>query len=114
MPRNNYPKRNVEYTMREVYALDLDDTPHFGFYYQDHKTVIQNSHLTQEEFLSVPGLAKTKWTYVRTTNEWIPVFLAVDNRAVIACVDIEAYQDPVCDTDDDQYWVTPKGFPRPQ
>lgn len=107
----NYPQQGKEYTAEEVFKLDLDDTPHLGFQHEGLPAIIQNSHITVEELLSVPGLAQTKWRYVFTTNEWVPIFEAVDVTEVLKCVDIVPWK---CCFDDPHWWVTPKGFPREQ
>lgn len=109
----NNPVKGSVYTLAQVFDLNLLDSPSLGFSYSGRQCVIQDSHVTVEELLTVPDLALTEWRYVRTTNEWIPVFEAVKNDAVIACVDIEPEFDPHEETSE-RFWVTPKGFPRPQ
>jgi len=103
------------YTFDQVLKLDLSDSPSFSFLYKDTRTVIQTAHTTDQELLSVPVLAQTKWQYIMMTTEWIPVFYAVDSGLVLECVDIEA------DLQEEKYgdfrefwWVTPKGFHREQ
>ena len=49
----------------------------------------------------------TKWRYLHTTNEKIPVFKYFDALGIELFVDIV----PVPD-EDEGYWVTPKGYPR--
>jgi hypothetical protein len=106
-----YPRRGVVYTLRQILEdLDLDDGPSLGFNSEFGHAVIQNSHVTDAQLLSVPGLADTRWRYVRTTHEWIPVFEATDDAAVCACVDVSKDYDELMQCDD--IWVTPKGFPR--
>lgn len=106
------PRMGVVYTASQVFALDLLDSPSFGFWVDGHQAVIQTAHTSIEELLSVPGFAATKWRYLRTTHEWIPVFQAVDNGAVIACMDIEPSIHPF--DEPGTFWVTPKGLPREQ
>ncbi len=111
---SNYPKCNSVYTYRQIHnELELDDSPHLGFTHKGIQTVIQTSHLAEEDLLAIPGMSESLWTYVRTTSEWIPIFRAVDNEAVVALVDIEPsvnhYKDQL-----PAWWVTPKGFPREQ
>lgn len=107
------PKPGSVYTAKQILlVLELKDSPHLYFSHENRRSVLQNSHLTNEELLSVPGFAETQWTYLRTTDEWIPVFTAVDDDAVRECVDAEPWIDPY--DRDPGFWVTPKGFPRPQ
>lgn len=106
------PVMHAVYTAAELHKLDLLDSPCLRFSYRNGLAVIQNCHLTEEELLSVPSFADTRWRYIRTTHEWIPVFHAVDDDAVIACMDIERDRSPY--SDDGSWWVTPKGFPREQ
>lgn len=111
--KTNNPVKGSIYDLAEVFDLNLLDSPSLGFSYNGRQCVIQDSHVTVEEVLSVPGLAATEWRYVRTTSEWIPVFEAINDAAVIACLDIEPEFDPH-DEDAERFWVTPKGFPRSQ
>lgn len=109
----NNPVKGSIYTLAQVFDLNLLDSPSLGFSYSGRQCVIQDSHVTVEELLTVQHLAATEWRYVRTTKEWIPVFEAVNNDAVIACLDIEPEFDPL-EESSERFWVTPKGFPRPQ
>lgn len=102
------PRCRVPYTLREVLQLNLLDMPSLCI----NAGVIQHSHVTDEQLLSVPGLADTRWYYIRTTHEWIPIFKCVDDAAVIACVDIRPSLSPY--DSPDAKWITPKGFPRLQ
>ncbi|QYW04595.1 hypothetical protein pEaSNUABM14_00270 [Erwinia phage pEa_SNUABM_14] len=91
------------YTLREMLTeLSLRDTPNLGFTpvsvrYPETKEIrqqtVQDSHLTEEEMLALPGWAETKWRYIRETHEWIPVFVAVDNAEIEALCVIEPYTD---------------------
>ncbi len=104
MSKTANPVRNMIYTTAQVYELRLLDTPTllcFG-------SAIQTSHLTDEEFLSVPGIAEIEWRYRYTTNEWIPIFELVEDQedALRACVDIEPAIDETARGD----WICPKGF----
>lgn len=106
---NNYPVRNQHYSFEQIQSLILDDTPHLMFEHQRTSCVIQDSHCTTEQLMAVPGFAQLVWRYEYTTEEWIPVFKAVDVSAVLQCVDIEdCLAEPGC------LWVTPKGLPREQ
>lgn len=111
--RKILPTRGGIYTADQIMnVLELRDAPHMYFTHEGRRSVVQNSHLTDAELLSVPGFADTKWTYLRTTDEWIPVFSAISDSAIRECVDIEPWIDPY--SDDAGFWVTPKGFPRQQ
>lgn len=106
-----YPRRGVVYTLRQILEdLDLDDFPALDFSSEFGRAVIQCSHVTDKQLLSVPGLAGTRWRYKYTTREWIPVFVATDDAAVRDCVDVRNDFDELMQRQD--IWVTPKGFPR--
>jgi hypothetical protein len=110
-----YPQRGHVYTLHEVEkVLDLDDSAHLGIVYQGKRTVIQTSHLTADQLLSVPGFKDTFWRYLYTTHEWIPVFeYDVDeNRPITDFVDVEQWLEQ--DGPTEGWWCTPKGFPREQ
>lgn len=113
----NYPVRGNAYSLREVLEqLHLDDSPSLMFKVagSDVYSVLQNVHLTQEELLSVAGFADTKWTYIRTTHEWIPIFHYCEpNNPITNFVDIEPEVDFNGRECTDK-WVTPKGFPLEQ
>lgn len=114
-----YPVRNRVYTLEEIYnVLYLRDSPALGFVYKDIPGCIQDSHITQEELLSVPGLKDSKWVYVRETFEWIPIFqfaaITVDQPCISTYVDLEPYDDKYRLNSELSWWATPKGFPRSQ
>ena len=104
-----YPKRGVNYRYEQLQLLDLGDSPALNI---PGVGVIQDSHLTVDEMLTVPEFKDTEWKYIRTTDEWIPIFEAVDSEAVLKCVDVTdcigAFDNP------GDKWITPKGFPREQ
>ena len=116
-----FPKRQQVYTLDEIEnVLYLRDSPSLVV---SGIGVIQTSHLSNDEFLSIPGIRDTKWRYVRETNEWIPIFRSVeleDNFNLIkSCIDYEEWITKWADSDNESddgklYWVTPKGFPRNQ
>jgi len=87
--------------------LDLSDCPFLHFVYNDQECVIQTSHVTYEELMSIPGMGRSLWSYEKTTNEAIPLFwYADDDIDILSIVDInikDGYNG---------YWVTPKGFLR--
>jgi hypothetical protein len=92
-------------------ALELRDSPSLCVLIDGREWPIQNSHLTVEQLLSVPGLGATRWRYSRTTHEWIPCFHAVEPDKVLACIDVARGYDTLFKRRD--YWLTPKGFERP-
>lgn len=130
-----YPRPQQEYSLRTILTtLELQDSPHLGFYLKppvrgpkdphresDERTwgearqVIQTSHLTDEELLSVPGMADSVWVYMYTTREWIPIFRLVAGQDIHQLVDMEPSRDKYASSDEPRcWWVTPKGFPRQQ
>lgn len=112
------PRRGTSYTLHEIEnSLELRDTAFLKFYHNGVDCVIQTSHLTSEQLLSVPGFAETKWVYQRETHEWIPIFYwdSLQEKDVTDFVDIVDeidYFNPEKPTK--AFWVTPKGFPREQ
>jgi hypothetical protein len=87
--------------------------------------VIQEAHLPEgiNSMLSIPGMGKTKWRYIRETIEWIPIFKSLsaeedpENYALILSgVDYEPWVSNPLPNDGESIpnWVTPKGFPRDQ
>ena len=106
------PIKGQVYSLRNVIQdLELLDSPHLCFISKrEQGEVIQTSHLTEEELLSVPGFAETQWRYLYTTYEWIPIF-----RYVGRVEELPQYIDWESDIDNPGHlWVTPKGFPREQ
>lgn len=107
------PKRGAIYSLQQVInVLALDDTPHLGFKHKERSCVIQTSHISILDLLTIPEFAKSQWRYMFTTNEWIPVFEFQD-------ADIEKFVDIEQEFDFDgsltkDFWVTPKGYPRKQ
>jgi|ERR1035437_2376622 hypothetical protein len=113
-----YPKRYQSYTLEEICnVLKLRDNPALGFTYQNIGGCIQDSHLTSEELLSVPGMKESKWVYIRETHEWIPCFkfdVKADQPDISTLVDVELYDDIYNLNKEPMWWATPKGFPRKQ
>lgn len=104
------PQRNQVYTFEELTQLEHQDSPSLCFFTPDrHQTVIQNDHMTDEEMLSIPNFKDSKWTYIRTSNEWIPIyyFYHDDDHPITEFVD-------TVETGDDLQprWSTFKLFPR--
>lgn len=105
---SNLPKQGHVYSLREVYSLELGDAPCLMVLIGDHRYPVQDSHVTEEQLLSVPGLADTQWEYKRTTHEWVPVF----NMEQYGGTKAETFFDVQRLEAEDSYWITPKGFPR--
>lgn len=92
-----YPQRGQVYTLKEIENdLELRDSPFLRFFPQKVRLlgekeagiqVIQQSHTA--DLSDVPGWADTKWYYVRETEEWIPLFRAVDDAEIEALCVIE-------------------------
>lgn len=107
------PRQGAIYSLQQVlHVLALDDCPHLGFTHKGRHAVIQTSHVGDEDLLKIPGFAKSCWKYIRTTNEWIPVFEFAD-ADIEKFVDIEREYDYDGSFTDD-FWATPKGHPREQ
>lgn len=118
----NYPKRQQNYTLAEVLELELRDSPYLSVMLEDPKTgqlvdaPIQDSHMTHEQLLSVPGLKDTVWTYLYETDEWIPLFrfaAAANTRPITDFITIEPEIDPY-NRDKVGFWCVPIGFAREQ
>ena len=112
------PKRYQSYTLEQIYKeLQLRDSPSLAFTHQDISGCIQNSHLLEEDLLSVPGMKESRWIYIRETHEWIPCF-QFDTKAkqppIDTLVDLESYIDTYNLSKGEFWWATPKGFPREQ
>lgn len=113
----NLPKMGAILTLKELEMLDLPDSPCLEFRFKGIVGWVQNSHITQEDFLSNENFNSTKWRYQYTTREWIPVFIYVDDRPINQFLDLELMdreKNYTPDEDPDTWWATPKGFPREQ
>jgi hypothetical protein len=114
------PVRNMLFSLRDIFTrLDIDDSPCLGFVVlvngKRHESVLQYSHVTEAELLSVPGFADSIWKYSHTTNEWIPVFRYAGSAPITDFIDQEASINRwELGDDPDTQWCTPKGFPRKQ
>lgn len=115
------PQRDQVYTLHQIFTtLFLRDSPHLGLTVLldgvEVTSVIQESHCDSSELLAVPGLAESRWTYLRTTEEWIPLFRhagTVDDA--MKFVDVERENASAYDIakhgPSKEAWVTPKGLP---
>lgn len=76
---NILPECGKTYTLDQVYnELQLRDSPFLMFYRKGEREVIQSQTVdvdTETLFKALPDIAKTKWTYIRETSEWIPLFI---------------------------------------
>jgi hypothetical protein len=110
-PTRKSPRAGELYTLEEITkVLYLRDSPALMMELDGKEGCVQNSHLSDEEILSVPGFAKTWWRFVRETHEWIPVFQWADSTDPREVVVVEPLKD-----DPNRYlWIVPKGFPRKQ
>jgi hypothetical protein len=115
---NVYPKQYQSYTAEEIFkVLHLRDSPSLSFRHNGIRGCIQESHVTVDEILSVPGFKESKWIYIRETYEWIPIFKfneKAEQPPVTTFVDIEPYDDIYQLEGGAFWWATPKGFPRQQ
>lgn len=111
MPKQS-PVRGAIYTLTEIEKnLKLLDTPCLlvfiptnGFH------PIQNTHFLVDDILAIKEWAESKWEYSHTTNEWIPVFRAVDSESIrnLCSVSESKYEY----ANDGDMWIVPKAFPR--
>lgn len=111
------PVKGKSYSLEEIFLLDIRDIPCLRFEYRGVRGCIQNSHLTQEQLFSVPGMKESRWIYERETHEWIPIFrfdTYVNQSPITDLVDIERELDLYELNSESAWWATPKGFPRDQ
>lgn len=114
---NNLPKSGAICTFGEIIKMDLPDSPCFEFKLDGITGWIQYSHVSIEKLETCEGLCATKWKYLYTTREWIPVFTYADETDIRSVLDIELMdreKNYTPDSDPDTWWATPKGFPREQ
>lgn len=105
------PIPHTVYTLKEITKLYLRDSPALMC---TSNSAVQDSHITEKELLSVPGIENTKWKYIRETNEWIPIFTYCSDEPWETYFDSEPYRGCCPSTNGDSLWITPKGFPRDQ
>jgi hypothetical protein len=75
------PQRHQIYSPKEVFELDLLDSPFFMIKVEDEWIPIQTSSLSIED--TIKKLEGTSWQYCRTTNEWIPLFYSTNPDFVL-------------------------------
>lgn len=119
------PRRGRHYTARQLLTgeIYLRDSPFFNltlsFEGRMVRTVIQHSHVTNEELLGVPGFADSLWRYLRETDEWCPIFEFVGTAEQAALL-VDTERDNVSKYELEHeglskyLWTTPKGLPREQ
>lgn len=119
----NRPQRGVVYSLSEVLCdLELLETACLCFRVQDlcypenrstTEQVLIYSHLKDEQLLAMPGWSETQWKFAYETDEWMPVFVAIDDIAVEKLCVIE----PLVGRDvrySSSMWVFPRGAECPQ
>jgi hypothetical protein len=106
-----YPRTGHVYTLREIYNMsELRDSPCLLFNHDGKQGVIQQGHVLVTEFLSVPGIGDTCWTFIRETHEWVPVFMFHSaDKPITEYLDLETDL-----LEMRWWWATPKGFKREQ
>jgi hypothetical protein len=105
------PVRNQVYTAADIYnTLYLMDSPCLMVKHGDLTGPVQESHVTIDGLLGVPGFADSLWKFQRTTSESIPVFIYAGHTPATEIVDIVEYKPKY--HADKALWITPKGFPR--
>lgn len=103
-----YPVRNQVYTFKDLAGLYLRDQPCLEFRHEGTVGVIQDC---DGDLSEVPGFNETKWSYVRETYEWIPIFRYVGEEPITNFVTIEVVKNLHGDGKDD-IWACPIGFHR--
>ena len=79
MPNSIHPVRGAVYTVAQIdNNLILRDSPfHYFFDEAGEKQVVQTSHMAND-LSDLPGFADIRFTFIRETDEWIPLFVVVD------------------------------------
>lgn len=115
------PRPGTVYTTQQVLnELILADSPSLSVVWNGRTHPVQHSHLSAQDTESWldNGAADRLWRYERTTHEWIPVFVYVDNRHPGDILDAERWKyqeyEPQHKQHDGALWMTPRGFPRKQ
>ena len=76
------PTPHKTYTFEQVCNLDLLDSPCLLV---DGVSPVQNSHFILEDLLDDEAWRNSRWVYLRTTSEWIPVFELIDGNPSDLC-----------------------------
>lgn len=96
--------RNIPFTLSKLCSMSVSGHLFLQFKHGGRTYIVQDSHLTDAELLSVPGFASSVWRYSWTIHEDIHLFMYEDRRPITDFVDI-------ADSDASGALVTPKGFP---
>lgn len=87
--KRNYPVQGQTYTLAEIQELYLRDAPFLRFYHNDKLVVVQTlSGSVETACEDNPKLLESKWTYIRETHEWIPLFNYAGEEPVTEYVQI--------------------------
>ena len=98
------PVRGQVYSLKQVMEMQLPDSPFLTVYENGKSCPIQDSHITKEQLLSIDSIEETRWMYLYTTDEWIPVFLYAGHP-------VKQFTD-FFKIEDKGEWITPIGFYR--
>jgi len=114
----NRPQRGAVYNLSEILCdLELLKSACLCFYVQDlcysdnrssTEQIVDFTHLTDDQLLAIPGWSETQWRFAYETEEWTPVFRAIDDRSVERLCHIEPYVDRDMQSIN-HMWVTPRG-----
>lgn len=112
-----HPVKNNVYSLHTIVnVMELEDCPSLNIIINGVSASIQNAHFTWGQLLEVQGWSELKFTFIRTTHEWVPIFniIPADNDKVLELVSHELVLDSNSLPVEGQYWVVPKAFPREQ
>lgn len=71
------PTKGQVYTLKEIYTgLYLRDSAFLKVDVGNRTLTVQDHWSSIDEVLSDQAVADSRWTYVRETSEWIPIFKA--------------------------------------
>lgn len=74
MPESIHPVAGTVYTVAQIDKLNLSDSPFYYFFNESRKKkVVQTSHMANN-LSDLPGFSDIRFTFIRITNEWIPIF----------------------------------------
>lgn len=114
MPR---PVRDRIYTYAEIQTLYLQDSPFLMVSINGTMWPVQEDEKFDavRQAPDIEGFMDTQWKYIRTTEEWIPIFHYAGERPIETFVTIEP------DTESSDFrdnkgklWVCFKGYRQPQ
>lgn len=113
---SKYPQRGVSYTLLYIMTqLELRDSPFLMFRHEGRWITIQDSHCTDEEFLSNPAFANVQWTYQYETSEWCPIFHLTEGQSLDGLVTVEPSRDYFTgEIEPNEFWAIPTHCPRQQ